>query len=380
AGPDVDEGEFPRLMNLSAGHMYRALIRPETPTRPEYVTISAADGEHHLQIMLAQWNLLWEAGQFRRRMFGRDDLPEPMARIADRGDINVLFVPRTTSRYHEYAPLLHLLPAATLTRFGLPLLRSGQWPHIADYADIDRFLPRDFEQRLVRAWAHHVWRHLVPGSPASSFTRDDPIRLLAHNLDFWLPAVTEVMQGILRDLPYGPSDVPEGPVRLEDGSSLPGATLGPPRIGSPLWYGADEAAEATALTVEAADRTGQLRGILEAVKANRVADDFSARWSFAKEDFERKLYSKRSKTKVTFVELPDTIPVQGPETEIVDRMVFADFLTLLDPKERHVVVLLNSGMTNLTDIAETLGYANHSPVSKRLARIRRKAQEHFDAE
>jgi len=71
-------------------------------------------------------------------------------------------------------------------------------------------------------------------------------------------------------------------------------------------------------TVDEADAEGRLRGILDAVRSNRVEDDFSERWSFAREDFERKLYHKRSKVKVRFVELTDTIPVQGPETEVED--------------------------------------------------------------
>ena len=73
-----------------------------------------------------------------------------MAKIADLGDVNVTFVPRTRARYFAYAPLLHLLPK--------PLLRGGQWPFMADRAGIDNFLPPDFEARLARAWAWTVWR------------------------------------------------------------------------------------------------------------------------------------------------------------------------------------------------------------------------------
>jgi hypothetical protein len=53
-------------------------------------------------------------------------------------------------------------------------------------------------------------------------------------------------------------------------------------------------------------------------------------------------------------------------------------LALLDPIDRQVVVLMNSGVTKLTEVAGELGYANHSAVSKRLARIRKQAQEFFD--
>lgn len=91
-------------------------------------------------------------------------------------------------------------------------------------------------------------------------------------------------------------------------------------------------------TVEQADAGGRPRGILDAVRSNRAEDDFSPHWTYAREDFERKLYRKRSKIKVRFVALTDTIPVQGPETEIVDRMVFGDFVALLGERDRQVVV------------------------------------------
>jgi hypothetical protein len=40
-----------------------------------------------------------------------------MAKIADLGDVNVTFVPRTRARYFEYAPLLHLLPKRVVDPF-----------------------------------------------------------------------------------------------------------------------------------------------------------------------------------------------------------------------------------------------------------------------
>ena len=77
------------------------------------------------------------------------------------------------------------------------------------------------------------------------------------------------------------------------------------------------------------------------------------------------------------MELTDTIPVQGPETEVEGSLVVGDFLALLDERERQIVVLLRSGYTKLGEVASVLGYKNHSPVSKRLDRIRRKAEKHF---
>lgn len=369
--------QYPRLFNISAGFMYRGMIRPHVPEPPEYVTVRWRTGRLEMVGTLSQWNVLWEAAQFRRRYFAEDELPREMWRIVEDRDVNVVFVPRTASRYHEHAPLFHLLPLATVQRFGLPPIRAGQWPFMADLTR-DTDLPVDFESRLSRAWASTIWRRLVSGSPMRGFSGSDPIRVLAHNLDFWIPPVTAVMESILRTFPEVDKGVEPQPVPLEDGSMLEGAVMGNPRVGSDLWEGEEEAALVLDDVIEAADGTGHLRGVLDAVKSHRVEDDFSDHWTFAREDFERKLHRKRSKVTVRFVELPDTIPVQGPETEVVGQTVHADFLALLDAKEREVVVLLNSGVTKIGDVAEIMGYANHSPVSKRLARIRRKATDFFD--
>ena len=328
-------------------------------------------------VAVAKWNLLWESAQFRRRYFDEDELPPEVAQIADQGDVSVTFIPRTATRYYEYAPLYHLLSRSQAERHGLPLIRAGIWPYTASIDQPDRYLPADFGARLGRAWASAVWRHLSPGSPLSAFSRSEPIRLLAHNLDFWIPSVTAAMEEILRGFPVVGEDASGEPVQLIDGSILEGAIAASPRCGGTLWDGEAWAAEVVEEVVEAADAGGRLRAILDAVRSNRVEDDFSDRWSFAREDFERKLYRKRNKVRVRFVELTDTIPVQGPETEVEGNLVVGDFLALLDEREQQVVVLLRSGYTKLGEVASVLGYKNHSAVSKYLARVRRKAEEHF---
>lgn len=82
---------------------------------PAFVTLSMRPASDREFVALAQWNMLWEAAQFRRRFFDLDDLPEQMAKIADISDVNVTFVPRTRARYFEYAPLFTCCPSAFWT-------------------------------------------------------------------------------------------------------------------------------------------------------------------------------------------------------------------------------------------------------------------------
>ncbi len=135
---------------------------PSAP--PEYVAIALPHRlEPSLGVAMSQWNLLWEAAQFRRYI-DTGDLPPQLAKVAGQGDVNVVFVPRTSSRYYEYAPLFHLLSRSVVERHGLPLRERGQWPFLADWVDPDGYMPVDFADRLSRAWGGVVWRHLMPGS------------------------------------------------------------------------------------------------------------------------------------------------------------------------------------------------------------------------
>jgi len=79
---------------------------------------------------------------------------------------------------------------------------------------------------------------------------------------------------------------------------------------------------------------------------------------------------------VRFVEFIATIPIQGPESEILEKFFTSDFLALLGTNQREIVVLLPRAYRRYK-IAEQLEYANHSPISKKLAHIRHQAAEQF---
>jgi hypothetical protein len=91
---------YPSLKNISVGFIVNRVARALEPVPPEYVTLPLKGGVSdagHL-VAVAKWNLLRESVQFRRRYFDDDELPPEVAQIADQGDVNVTFVPRTATR------------------------------------------------------------------------------------------------------------------------------------------------------------------------------------------------------------------------------------------------------------------------------------------
>jgi hypothetical protein len=370
---------FPALFYMSPPYREFA-FRERERTLPEmvYVPVKTVRDE----VFIINWNLDWNAGRFRHNLYSRGVYRMHRSRrfrwLRQAADKDLQFLPQGTwHNYLAHIPAYHLLPLQELKRAGLPLFREGTWP-FAFLFDQEQLLPRDLDERVSRAFARIVWPLLNSQSHLSAYAESDPIRILAHNIDFWLPYLNEVIARRIDGLGRLPVVSQEqAGILYKVNSSLPeGLSLERDYYGGNVWSG--EAREVLRELVELADGKGNLRAILDAVKCNRLVDDFSAKWSYAREDFERKLYCKRSKIRPTFVQLDDTIPVHGPQSEVHENLLWQDFLVLLNPKERRVVVCLRNGVTKLGDIAKELGYSNHSPISKMLARVRKKARQFID--
>jgi hypothetical protein len=225
-----------------------------------------------------------------------------------------------------------------------------------------------------------IWPFLNSRGDISAYSDDDPIKILAHNLDYWVPHITTLIEKRLRANKRIDFNDAAHKKEIENvrKKALDNITIELPLKGCLLWEGEGEVKRILAELVEIADKNGNLRAIIDAVKSNRVIEDFSQKWSFEKEDFERKIFRKRNKYKVQFVELTGSIPVHGPCSETEDNNIWEDFITILDQKERNIIVLISNGYTKMKDISQVLGYANHSPVSKALKKIRKKAIDFID--
>lgn len=233
----------------------------------------------------------------------------------------------------------------------------------------------NFTSQLSKAFAYHIWPLIDKQNKINAFSKSDSISLLAHNLKFWLlPCVYSVIEETMVE--FGRVE-PGSKEQLEKINKLqkryPDIDVKLPLRGGAIWIGEDEAWHFTQKLVNKACENSQLFSIIDAIKSNRIEDDFSSRWSYAKEDFERKLYSKRNKVKVTFIEVDELTPIHSQTSELDNNILWDDLLSIVDKKERKVVVCLKKGITKHKEISEILGYKNHSPVTKTIKKIRDKA-------
>jgi hypothetical protein len=391
-----DAEQHPALCSVSCGMIGLRIVPVFKSALPvEFVQIPVA---HHLvddRVATAAqaFNFTWQSGgawgNWRGGFLGYkelEDWPEPIRKVFERCDekVNVRFVPtgdRPSLVLAQHEPLYQLLPLKSLRKHHLPVLARRTWP-TPFFGDPDLDLggtSRVLRARLEHAFADHLWPLLMPQSGLMAFSETDPIRLLAFNLDFWLPYLDRIVEERMRASGRGEYRNRTDRRMADRARRQLGANfeVEPPLYHADAWRGEAEAWDATCELVEAADAGGKLRAIIDAVQSHRVEDDFSDRWSWAKEDFERKLYSKRSKCRVSFVELRDTLPVHGSDKEVdaITELLWDDLLALVDPKERHVIVCLRNGVTRVCEIADVLGYATHSAVSKKLSRIRELARK-----
>ena len=127
------------------------------------------------------------------------------------------------------------------------------------------------------------------------------------------------------------------------------------------------AAETTRDMVEFFIKHSNFNKWLEVVKGHRAHEDYDSRRSSVKMDFHRKWYHTRAKVKVLdFIQVDE--PSYYPYEGIDSRLDVERFSSRLDYKNQRIVKLLLAGYTQV-EIAQKLGFANHSGVSKRIKKI-----------
>ncbi|MGL5514513.1 MAG: hypothetical protein ACRDBM_14940, partial [Sporomusa sp.] len=124
----------------------------------------------------------------------------------------------------------------------------------------------------------------------------------------------------------------------------------------------------------------KMREVFEIVKGHRAHRDYSGMPSHVKMDFQRSYYHTRAETKVISDTDKDDEPIYAPYyqnefAEVETRLWFEGFLVELNEKDRQIARLLADEYTQ-KEIADILGYANHSGVCKRIRFIRKEFKKY----
>ena len=241
-------------------------------------------------------------------------------------------------------------------------------------------IPNAFEQ-----W---IWKKLVRTKRFGmlDFAENSSLRLLAGDVRFWMHRLYRVAIDIYESFPPTTHEddwwLPLDEIQRRMNEFVPdderaSYTIARPRVGGTLWApdDLDEREWVTELLIEGDDTAQSLEPVVELLLGSTTHDDFSDRYSWVKEDFERAFYSKRSRVKVKFCEFIDECPVHdGHDTPGYEDILFRDLMAFFDPRDQTIILALRQGKTR-SEIAEQLGHAGHASVTRRVKQIERKMRQ-----
>lgn len=123
-GEALDPDAFPCLTNVSAAFFHDFINKPKKQLPPEFAYISFDPNSRHkssveenpsipVELLVAQWNMLWESGHLRSDLF-RSKLPEELRWLTSFQDTNLYLLPDAGgSKYETFRVLYHLIPQRT---------------------------------------------------------------------------------------------------------------------------------------------------------------------------------------------------------------------------------------------------------------------------
>lgn len=336
------------------------------------------DAEMHI----ATWNR-HSRGGFLRDADACEFVFRRFPAIQRSGNPNIVLVPRIDGCSELDVMLASIVPDRILEQFGIAKIRTSTL--LLPYSLRSRNKgARTYGLRAREAFSRYIWSELAPrrGCSEADFAEDSPLRLLADDHLLWASRLyrlaldrSDGLAEVGADPGWEPLEVIDEKLR----STLPPDQSGKfvvrrPLFGGDLWN-MDDPSDCDAMVDDLLDGArilSPIDSVLDVLRSHYAHEDFSARYSWIKEDFERAFYHKRAPVKVTFVETVDDHPVwhaDGPAG--YGNVLFRDVLARLDPRDRRIVVALRLGKT-VSEIASEEGLRGHSGISKRLRVIKRR--------
>jgi|GEM_PF-2036658 len=340
------------------------------------------------QLAFVDWNRHHHGG------FVRDgEACEVFERLAPgvfkRGSPNVILVPESAGATELHHMLASLLPDRTLSALGVERKGADLWLNPWSKQEISASSALAIEDEFSRM----VWARLAGRARLrrDAFSEESSLRLLAGDARLSMNRLYRV--AMEREEEMGGHDSDRDP-EWRSLSELQGeffakypdlretVTIRRPLYGGAIWDPNDPEDRDWVLE-EAVHGLGEMPSIqpvVETLLSHPTHDDFSDRVSWIKEDFERAFYSKRARARVDLIETIDEFPAWDGDVPIgYDDVLFRDILAYFDQRDRRLLIAVRNGRT-MGAIAESEGYADHAPVSRRLKEVRRRLARLLDME
>jgi hypothetical protein len=217
-----------------------------------------------------------------------------------------------------------------------------------------------FRLLIIDAYAFMVWPFLCPGVKREIYSGYEPSWILAHAPAYWVR-------------------------ELQDEKIIPTAESLFKNGGADEYFGYVDEREIEAILrviVPQVAEKHKMQEVMDIAKEYRCFEDFDFRQSRQKTDFYRQWYHTRTKHPTISLEgfqedyaaahdgqewdLPDESA--DMTRNIADKVQVEQFLATLTDKDRQILTMRMEGLTH-QEIADKLGYRNHSGVLKRIRKI-----------
>ena len=270
----------------------------------------------------------------------------------------------------EYIPAYLMLPMEIVAMAPkhimlLPRTLNGL---LTDPQAIRTIEDKSFRKFIMQAYGALVWTHMGLKDDSDCYCPDEPAYRLAFNPGFWVQAL-EKHAGLL------------------DVYTWAAMALGEPNMPF-AFIPMDAMDELLSNIVPAVMEKHNMQAAIDTAREYRCFEDFSKLKTRRKEDFFRKWYHTRTRhpqisleqfqedyKEKTDVDLEFEDPTVHIDASVTGKVQVEQFVATLDEKDRQILQLRMEGRT-LEEIAEELGYQNHSGVLKRIRKIGR-AYESF---
>lgn len=270
----------------------------------------------------------------------------------------------------EFLPAFYFIPEKVLKKCGKDAMRLPRCPRklllsnkAIRYVSSDHFL-----EVIIDAYAYMIWPHMDIYPKMEIFSGDDPAWRYAHATPIWIEA-------------------------MEENKVIPSAKeLFHPSLWDEVWDFVEEwqMKDIFSWLVPETMEKHHMMDIIECAQEYRCFEDFDTKESRPKIDFYRKWYHSRTRFPQISLDsyIEDYANNHGTEwlpadesidleRDILGKTAIEEFMATLSEKDRTILELRLKEHT-MEEIAQQLGFKNHTGVLKRIQKIGKEYEQFFN--